>query len=268
MITIKIGGSVVGDLHESAIADIKRATESEDGLIIVHGGGKDVTEVSTKLLGHEPKFITSPSGVKSRYTDLETVNIFTMVMAGRINKTIVRALQEQGVNAVGLSGIDGALLRAKRKEKLLIINERNRTQAIDGGYTGKISNVNTEMLSMLIKNKITPVIAPIALGEQYEYLNVDGDRAAASVAVAMGAKKVLFVTNVEGILMNGSLVQDLTAEEARKMRPSIGAGMEKKVIASLEALDGGVDEALIANGKKENPITAAIAHDQCTVIRK
>lgn len=268
MITIKIGGSVVNDLHESAISDIKRVAQSEGGLVIVHGGGKEVTKVSTQLLGHEPRFITSPSGVRSRYTDLETVKVFTMVMAGRINKAIVLSLQAHGINAVGLSGIDGGLLRADRKSRLLIVNERKRTQAIDGGYTGKITDVNSDLLGALIERGMTPVIAPVALSKEYEYLNVDGDRAAASVAAAINAEKILFVTDVDGIMMNDSLIQKISADEARKMRPSIGAGMEKKVIASLEALDAGVGEAIIASGKRKNPITEAIAHEHCTVIQK
>ncbi len=267
MITIKIGGSVVDDLDESAIPDIKRAAESHGGLVIVHGGAKDVTKTSTSL-GHEPRFITSPSGVKSRYTDLETARIFTMVMAGKVNKAIVRALQEGGINAVGLSGIDGGLLCADRKKKLLIINEKKRKQAIEGGYTGKITRVNTDLINALLERNMTPVIAPVALGAEYEYLNVDGDRAASSVAAAMGADKILFVTNVDGIMMDDELVRRLSLEEAREMRPKIGPGMEKKVIASIEALEGGVGEALIASGRRKDPVSAAVAHDGCTVISR
>ena len=268
MIVIKIGGSVAGSLHESAIPDIRRAAGSEGGLVIVHGGGRDVTEVSTRLLGREPRFITSPSGVRSRYTDAETVDIFTMVMAGRINKAIVRALQEGGVDAVGLSGIDGRILRAERKKRLLIVNERGRKQAIEGGYTGKITGVNSDLIGALLGRGLTPVIAPVALGAEYEYLNVDGDRAAASVAAALGADRVLFVTDVDGIMMDGSLVGRISAEEARRMRPQIGAGMEKKVIAALEAIEGGVGEALIASGRRESPVSSAVSHEGCTVIRQ
>ena len=267
MITIKIGGSVVGDLHETAIADIRQAAESEGGVIVVHGGGRDVTDVSGRL-GHEPRFITSPSGVRSRYTDKETAEIFTMVMAGRVNKSIVRSLQAGGVNAVGVCGIDGGLIRADRKKRLLIVNERGRKQAIDGGYTGKISHVNSALISSLIGSGFTPVIAPVALSEENEFLNVDGDRAAASVAGAMSASRVIFVTNVDGIIMDDRLVEGISATEAREMRPRIGAGMEKKVIAALEALDGGVGEAIIASGKREGPISAAMAHERCTVIRQ
>jgi len=156
MITIKIGGSVVDDLHPSTISDIKKIAESE-GIIIVHGGGKEVTKVC-KQLGKEPKFVTSPSGIKSRYTDKETAEIFTMVMSGRINKTIVQMLQKNGINAIGLSGVDAKVIEADRKKKLLIVNEKGRKQAIDGGYTGKIKNVNSELIKLLLKQVLTPVI--------------------------------------------------------------------------------------------------------------
>src|SRR3972149_2136470 len=197
MITIKIGGSVVDNLHPTTISDIKKLVEQE-GVVLVHGGGKEVTKVS-KELGKEPKFVVSPGGIKSRYTDKETAEIFTMVMSGKINKTIVCMLQKNGINAIGLSGIDGKIIQAERKKKLLIINEKGRKQAIDGGYTGKITNVNASLLKLLLEQGYTPVISPIAISE---------------------------------------------------------------------ALDMGVKEALIANGQRENPISAAIAHDKCTVIQK
>jgi len=266
MITIKIGGSVVDDLHPSTIPDIKKISEKE-GLIIVHGGGKEVTKVC-KQLGKEPKFVTSPSGIKSRYTDKETVEIFTMVMSGRINKTIVRMLQQNGINAVGLSGIDGKIIEAERKKKLIIVNEKGRKQAIDGGYTGKISNVNDSLIKSLLDQGITPVISPIALSEESEFLNVDGDRAAAYVAGKTQCDKVLFITNVDGLLMDDKLIENLTLVDAKEIRPKIGPGMEKKILAATEALDMGVKEAIIANGQRENPISSAIAHDNCTVIQK
>lgn len=266
MITIKIGGSVVDDLHPTTITDIKKISKQE-GVIIVHGGGKEVTKVC-KQLGKEPKFVTSPSGIKSRYTDKETAEIFTMVMSGRINKTIVRMLQQNGINAVGLSGVDGKVIQADRKKKLLILNEKGRKQAIDGGYTGKIANINDSLIKSLLDQGITPVISPIALSEESEFLNVDGDRAAAYVAGKVQSDKVLFITNVDGLLMDDKLVENLTLAEAKAIRPKIGPGMEKKILAATEALDMGVTEALIANGQKENPISSAIAHDNCTVIKK
>ncbi len=266
MITIKIGGSVVDNLHPTTISDIKKVVEKE-GVILVHGGGKEVTKVS-KQLGKEPKFIVSPSGIKSRYTDQETVDIFTMVMSGKINKTIVRLLQKNGVNAVGLSGVDAKVLQAERKKKLFIVNEKGRKQAIDGGYTGKITEVNVKFVKSLLEQGYTPVISPIAISEEYDFLNVDGDRAAAYVAGKVQADKVLFITDVDGLLMDDKLVTDLSLAEAKEIRPKVGFGMEKKILAAAEALDMGVKEALIANGQKENPISSAIAHENCTVIKK
>lgn len=264
MITIKIGGSVVDDLHPSIISDIKKNVETE-GVIIVHGGGKEVTRVC-KQLGKEPKFVTSPSGIKSRYTDKETAEIFTMVMSGRINKTIVQMLQKNGINAIGLSGVDAKIIEADRKKKLYIINEKGRKQAIDGGYTGKIRKINSDFIKLLLDEGLTPVISPIAISEEAEFLNVDGDRAAAYIAGRVGSDKVLFITNVDGLLMDGKVVSKLTLAQAKEIRPKIGPGMEKKILASTEALDMGVKQAFIANGQKENPISLAISHNGCTVI--
>ena len=265
MITIKIGGSVVDNLHPTTISDIKNVVNQ--GVIIVHGGGKEVTKVSEQL-GKEPKFVTSPSGIKSRYTDKETAEIFTMVMSGSINKKIVRMLQKNGINAVGFSGVDAKTIQAERKKKLLIVNEKGRKQAIDGGYTGKISKVNAPFILSLLDQGLTPVISPIAISEEFDFLNVDGDRAAAYVAAAVKSDKVLFVTNVDGLLMDDKLVPKLSLAEAKEIRTKVGPGMEKKILAATEALDMGVKEVIIANGQKENPISSAIAHDNCTVIQK
>jgi len=191
-----------------------------------------------------------------------------MVMSGKINKTIVRLLQKNGINAIGLSGVDAKVLQAERKKKLLIINEKGRKQAIDGGYTGKITEVNAKFVKSLLEQGYTPVISPIAISEEYDFLNVDGDRAAAYVAGKVQSDKVLFITNVDGLLMDDKLVTDLSLAEAKEIRPKVGFGMEKKILAATEAIDMGVKEALIANGQKENPISSAIAHENCTVIKK
>lgn len=264
MIVVKIGGSVVGDLHPSFIPDVKRA--SGGGVVLVHGGGREVSRVSEQL-GREPRFVTSPGGIRSRYTDIETVEIFAMVMAGRVNKSIVRMLQRGGIDAVGLSGVDAGLIRAQRKKRLIVLNERGRRQAIDGGYTGKITAVNSRVIRAILEMGLTPVISPVALSEEFDLLNVDGDRAAAYVAGAIGADRVLFATDVDGLLMGGKLVERLSQDDAKKLRPKAGPGMEKKLLAATEALGMGVREALIASGRRENPISAAVSHDACTVIR-
>lgn len=264
MIVIKIGGSVVDGLHPTTLADIK-AISGEEKLVFVHGGGKEVTSTATKL-GKEQKFIVSPGGVRSRYTDKETADIYTMVMSGKINKVIVGMLLRQGIRAVGVAGIDGGILKAERKKKLLIINEKGRKMMIDGGYTGKINAVDPSLVHNLVSNGYVPVVSPIALSEEYDFLNVDGDRAAAYVAGGVKADKVIFITNVNGLMLNEKLVTSMTLDQAKAALPKIGFGMEKKVLACTEALEMGVKEAIIASGQIDNPISSAIAHSNCTVI--
>jgi acetylglutamate/LysW-gamma-L-alpha-aminoadipate kinase len=265
MIVIKIGGSIVDGLHSSAILDLKRLVDNKEKVVIVHGGGKEVTKIAEKL-GKEQKFIVSPEGIRSRYTDRETVEIYTMVMSGKINKDITLMLLKNGIKAVGLSGIDASIINASRKKRLVIIDERGRRVAIDGGYTGKISDVNTELINLLLAQGYTPVISPIALSEECDPLNVDGDRAAAYIAGALKADTVIFITNVDGLLIDNKLVTNLTYQEAKDILPKIGFGMEKKVLAATEALSMGVKEAIITSGNRENPITSALNHINCTVI--
>lgn len=264
MIVIKIGGSIVDGLHPTTLADIKAISDKEK-LVFVHGGGKEVTSTAIKL-GKEQKFIVSPGGVRSRYTDKETVDIYTMVMSGKINKVIVGMLLRQGIRAVGVAGIDGGILKAERKKKLLIINEKGRKMMIDGGYTGKINAVDPSLVHNLVSNGYVPVVSPIALSEEYDFLNVDGDRAAAYVAGGVKADKVIFITNVNGLMLNEKLVTSMTLDQAKAALPKIGFGMEKKVLACTEALEMGVKEAIIASGQVDNPISSAIAHSNCTVI--
>lgn len=148
----------------------------------------------------------------------------------------------------------------------MIINENGRKMAIDGGYTGKIYAVDPSLLDTLLDNEYVPVISPIALSEEFDFLNVDGDRAAAYVAGGVKANKVMFITNVSGLMLDGKLVTNMTLEQAKVALPKIGYGMEKKIIACTEAVEMGVKEAIIASGQVENPISSAIQHNNCTVI--
>ncbi|GIU71332.1 MAG: acetylaminoadipate kinase [Candidatus Nitrosocaldaceae archaeon] len=265
MIVIKIGGSIVDGLHESTMRDLKQLIDDNKQVVIVHGGGKEVTRIAEQL-GKEQKFIVSPGGIRSRYTDKETAMIYTMVMSGKINKEIVLMLMKNGINAVGLSGIDAGIIKAMRKKKLIIIDERGRKVAIEGGYTGKISDVNADILHLLLEKGYTPIVSPVAISDEYDMLNVDGDRAAAYISGALKADTVIFITNVDGLLMDDKLVKNLTYDEAKTILPKIGFGMEKKVLACTEALSMGVKEAIIASGNRENPISSALKHDNCTVI--
>ncbi|MBA3976879.1 MAG: [LysW]-aminoadipate/[LysW]-glutamate kinase [Nitrosopumilus sp.] len=264
MIVIKIGGSIVEGLHSSILDDFSELYKKEK-IVVVHGGGKDVTNIATQM-GKEQKFIVSPEGKQSRYTDKETSMIFTMVMSGKVNKNITAMLSSKGIPSVGITGIDGKTIRAVRKKKLVILNEKGRKMVIDGGYTGKVSDIDPKLISVLLDNGYLPVVSPIALGEDYEFLNIDGDRAAANIAGALKSDIVIFITNVSGLMMEEKLVNNLTLEEASKLLPKIGPGMEKKVLASTEALTLGVKKTIIASGLVKNPILSALAHNNCTVI--
>jgi acetylglutamate/LysW-gamma-L-alpha-aminoadipate kinase len=265
LLVVKIGGSILKEGASSDLVLDLKAVLAENKAVLVHGGGAEVTEIATKL-GKEQKFIVSPEGFRSRYTDKETIEIYSMVMAGKINKQIVLALQSQGISTVGLSGLDGMLLTAERKKKLISVDERGRKKAIDGGYTGKITEVKADLLRLLLENKYTPIVTPIAVSEEYEPLNVDGDRTAAIVAGALKADRLILLTDVEGLMLKGKLISKISATEVKEILSGIGQGMSTKVHAALEALNQGVKEVLITSGLEKQPISAALKHQCGTVV--
>jgi acetylglutamate/LysW-gamma-L-alpha-aminoadipate kinase len=264
-VVVKIGGNTLRQgFTEALVQDLRKIHESS-GLVLVHGGGIEVTETARKL-GKEQRFVVSPGGMRSRYTDKETVEIFTMVMAGKINKSLTAKLQASGIIALGLSGVDGGIIRAERKKRLVIVDDRGRKRVIEGGYTGKITEVNATLLSTLLDNRYLPVIAPIALGDEYEFLNVDADRAGAYVAGALKAEKWIVLTDVPGLLIKDKVVPRLTCTEAKELIPSIGHGMMRKVHAAVEAIDLGAKEVIITSGLIDNPVSSALSEGKGTVV--
>jgi [amino group carrier protein]-L-2-aminoadipate/L-glutamate 6-kinase len=265
LFVVKIGGSILKEGASSELVSDLKGLLAENKAVLVHGGGAEVTEIAAKL-GKEQKFIVSPEGFRSRYTDKETIEIYSMVMAGKINKQIVLALQSQGIPAVGLSGVDGLILKAERKKKLIAVDERGRKKVIDGGYTGKINEVNADLLRLLLEKGYVPVVTPIAMGEEFEPLNVDGDRTAAFIAGALKADRLILLTDVQGLVLKGKPVQKISATEVKEVLSSIGQGMSTKVHAALEALNQGVGEVLITSGVEKLPISSALKHECGTVI--
>ncbi len=262
-VVVKLGGSIINNYLDKILLDVRENIRKQR-IVLVHGGGKQVTDVAEKM-NVKQRFVVSPSGFRSRYTDEKTIEIYQMVIAGLINKKIVSRLQSLGVNAVGISGIDGSLLLAKRKKKIKVV-EGKKTLLVDGGYTGKIVKVNIKLLETLLKEGFTPVISALAIGEEFLPLNVDGDRAAAYIAGSIGADKLLFLTDVGGIILDGKLLQHIKDHEARELMGKAGFGMRKKIFASLEALSQGVEKVLISSGCISNPISTALNEKNCTVI--
>jgi acetylglutamate/LysW-gamma-L-alpha-aminoadipate kinase len=265
LIVVKMGGSILKEGASSTLVADLKALVAEHKLVLVHGGGAEVTETAAKL-GKQQQFIVSPEGFRSRYTDKETIEIYTMVMAGKINKQIVLALQSQGIAAVGLSGLDGLLLKAERKKRLIAVDERGRKRVIDGGYTGKLTEANATLLKFLLEHGYVPVVTPIAMSEDFEPLNVDGDRTAAFIAGALKADRLILLTDVKGLVLKGKAVPRISASEISEVLSSIGHGMSTKVHAALDALNQGVGEVLITSGIAEKPISSALKHESGTVI--
>jgi acetylglutamate/LysW-gamma-L-alpha-aminoadipate kinase len=267
LIVVKIGGSLLREaIQEPILSDIEKLSD-EHQIVLAHGGGAVVTELSQRL-GKEPRFVTSPKGFRSRYTDREEAEIFTMVMTGKIGKDLVSGLQRHNVDAIGLSGLDGHLVRAERKEKLIVIDERGRRRLIEGGYTGKVKSINHKLLKNILSEGYLPVISPVAIGNNYESLNVDGDRMAASIAGSLEANILVLLTDVAGVRLNDRLVKRMTLNEAQIQMEKLGPGMITKVYAATEALRNGVQEVIIGAGSIDHPITSALEHENCTVITK
>jgi acetylglutamate/LysW-gamma-L-alpha-aminoadipate kinase len=266
VIVLKLGGSLMKNgISESFTKDF--SSNKDDEYVIVHGGGPTVTDLC-KRLNMEAKFITSPSGIRSRYTDAQTMQTYIMSMRGSINASIVLALQKAGMKSFGMSGIDGPTIIAERKKRLIAMNEKGRKMFIDGGYTGKILSVNGTFIKYLFSEKITPVVAPIAVGLEHEPLNVDGDRAASAISGELKATKMILLTDVDGIIFNGKLVEKLNMKQAVKMLRLVGNGMDKKIMAAIESIEAGTNEVIIANGNRPMPISAAINTNIRTVITK
>ena len=267
LFVVKIGGSILKEgASSNLVSDLKELLK-ENKAVLVHGGGVEVTEIASKL-GKEQRFIVSPEGFRSRYTDKETIEIYTMVMAGKLNKQIVLALRSQGIPAEGLSGLDGAILKAERKKKLIAVDEKGRKKVIDGGYTGKISEVNADLIVLLLEKGYVPIVTPIATSEEFEPLNVDGDRTAAFIAGALKADRLVLLTDVQALMLKRQPIRKISATEVREVLGNIGQGMSTKVHAALEALNQGVTEVLITSGLGENPISAALKHEVGTVITR
>ncbi|MEX2707108.1 MAG: [LysW]-aminoadipate/[LysW]-glutamate kinase [Candidatus Freyrarchaeum guaymaensis] len=262
-IVVKIGGSLFDEDLSPLARDVKKLSE-EHKTVMVHGGAKIVTEIAEKL-GKEQRFVTSPAGFRSRYTDAETAEIYTMVIGGTVNKKLVSTLLKEGVNSLGLSGIDGGLLVAERKSRIKV-KEGNKILLIEGDYTGKIVEVNAHLLELLLSEGYVPVIGAVAIGKEGENLNVDGDRAAASVAGAIKADKLIVMTDVPGVLENEKVVERLSRVEAKQIMERVGPGMRRKIFAALEAIHKGVPEVIIASGIEEHPILNALEEKNCTVI--
>lgn len=260
IIVVKLGGTEGVDF--SAICkDVAELVRQGQKVVLVHGGSSEANQLG-EALGRPPRFITSPSGYTSRYTDRATLEIFAMAVNGKVNSLLVEQLHVLGVNALGLSGVDGRLLSATRKDSIQSI-ENGKRIIIRDDYTGKIETVNVDLLNLLVNSGYVPVVAPMAVSAKGEALNVDADRAAAMVAAALKASSLLLLTAVPGLMKNfpdeSTLIRQLPQAKLPEALEAAQGRMKKKVLGAEEALKGGVGRVIIADGRIENPISNALS---------
>ena len=260
MIVIKVGGGK--DLNIDAIvADIVKLRGAGRELLLVHGGAETTNEVA-EALGHPPQFVTSESGYVSRRTDRRTLEIFEMVYCGQLNKMWVEKLQRSGVNAVGLSGLDGRIFEGTRKDTLRVRIDGKRMVLRDD-WTGTVERVNAGLLRLLLGAGYLPVLTPPGASDAGEAINVDGDRAAARVAAAFDAAALVILSNVPGLLRaypdEASLIREIPRARAGDFMQFAEGRMKKKVMGAVEAIGAGVQRVVFADGRGAAPISAALA---------
>jgi len=257
MIVIKVGGGKGID-YDLICRDL---ATFDKPFVLVHGGSGLLNEVSEKL-GHPPRFVTSVSGHESRFTDRRTLELFNMVYAGHMNKMLVEKLQALGVNAVGLTGLDGRLVQGRRKEALKVV-EDGKKKVLRGDHSGVIERINTDLLKLLLDNGYVPVLTPPAISVDGVAINVDGDRFAGQIAVALQAEALLLLSNVPGLLKDfpdeSSLVSNIPYDQIDRFMNEVAQGrMKKKVMGAKESLDGGVGRVVLGDARLDSPVTRAL----------
>ena len=256
-IVVKYGGNAMGDvtLGQAFARDVALLKQSGINPIVVHGGGPQIGAMLNKM-GIESKF---EGGL--RVTDEKTVEIVEMVLAGSINKEIVAMINAEGEWAIGLCGKDGNMVFAKKAHKTMIDPDSNIERILDLGFVGEVVEVDRTLLDLLAKSEMIPVIAPVAPGRDGHTYNINADTFAGAIAGALSASRLLFLTDVPGVLdRNGNLIKELSVGEARSLIAdgTISGGMIPKVETCIQAIEAGVEGVVILNGKTRHAVLLEI----------
>ncbi|MBR6607484.1 MAG: acetylglutamate kinase [Oscillospiraceae bacterium] len=251
IVVIKYGGNAMIDpkLKEQVMEDIALLWLIGVKVVLVHGGGPEISETMKKL-GKEAVFING-----LRVTDKETVDIVQMVLAGKVNKSLVNLIQMKGGHAVGLSGIDGGIIEAKVKDEKL-------------GFVGEITKIRTQPITDLLEKNYIPVISTVASDRMGNTYNINGDTAAAYLAGALGAERMIMMTDIAGILKDkndpSTLIPSITVSEAKQLYAQgiISGGMIPKVDCCIEALEHGVNHVVIMDGRIPHSILMELLTDE------
>ncbi|WP_144798381.1 acetylglutamate/acetylaminoadipate kinase [Halorubrum depositum] len=271
-VVVKIGGAKAVD-PAGAVGDVAHLGADGREVVVVHGGSTVVDETIERL-GMEPEYVESASGVTGRFTDADAMEAFTMAMAGKLNTELTARFREAGVDAVGLSGVDGGLLSGPRKSAVRVV-EDGKKKIRRGEHSGRIESVNADLLTGLLADGYTPVVSPPMEGKESDGgvtpVNADADRAAAAVAGALGADLVL-LTDVAGVYADpddpDTLIESAsTPDELAAVEAAAEGFMGKKVMAAKEALSGGSGRVVVADANVDDPIVAALGGSGTTIER-
>lgn len=262
---VKLGGRVVDDadaLHALA-EEVALVDEVGIHVVVVHGGGKQATQLS-KRLGIEPRFVGG-----RRITDDATLDVAKFVYAGQVSIEILSSLRRQGVEAVGLSGVDGNTIVARRRPRKLVKDEATgKRRKIDFGHVGDIVEVNPRLILTLLQNDYVPVVSCLGADERGNIFNINADTIACEIAVGLKAEKLIMMSDVEGLLLDmkdpSSLVSRLTLKEARTLlrKKVISGGMIPKIDACVDVIERGVGSAHIISGKARNSLLFEVFTDE------
>ncbi|GAC1443535.1 MAG: [LysW]-aminoadipate kinase [Chloroflexota bacterium] len=257
ILVIKLGGSAGIDL-ERFLADLATI---ERPYVLVHGANVELDSLMRRL-GVEPRLVTSSTGQVSRYTDEEAMDLFLMAYCGKVNKRIVEVLQRNGRNAVGLSAMDGGIVRGRRKPRIRIV-EGGKPRVLEGDYAGSIEEVNPALIHVLLENGYVPVLTPPAVSHEGEAINVDGDKLAMELAVALSASTLLIFSNTAGLLENiedpSSTVGNIDLDRLDQFLELAQGRMKKKVLAAGDAIKRGIGEVILASANEPQAVAAALS---------
>lgn len=266
MLVVKIGGGAsIGETGYTNFAqDLARLAEP---VVIVHGGNAEFSALSRQL-GMPPRMITSNSGRVSRYTDAPTMDAMLMAYCGKVNKRLVATLRAAGVNAVGLSAIDGGIGVGHRKPVLRGL-EDGKPKVLRDDHAGTLQTVDPLLVRLLLDHGYIPVLTPPALGEEGVPINVDGDKLALELAAALAADGLLFFSDTPGLLRDrddeSTLIVEIDTAQPDAALAAAGGRMLVKVEAALSAVARGVGRVVFADGRIDQPIRAALAGQGTTI---
>jgi acetylglutamate/LysW-gamma-L-alpha-aminoadipate kinase len=269
-VIVKVGGARAVD-PAGALSDVESLDAAGEDVVLTHGGSTAVDDTLERL-GMEPEYVETPSGVVGRFTDEATMEVFEMVMPGLLNTELVASLQSLGVDAVGLSGVDGRLLHGPRKSAVRVQAE-GKKKIRRGDHSGTIKAVNADLLATLLADGYTPVVSPPMAGADSDEdgedivtpVNTDADRSAATIAGELAGQLVL-LTDVPGILADpddrDTLIRTVeTPADWERLEDAAEGFMSRKVMAAKEALEGGAVEVIVADANLERPIETALEGD-------